>query len=313
MKFMVTGGAGYIGSHLCELLDRNGHEVLAVDKVPIGHSFAKKQIVNLLNAAEISEILSEFRPDGVFHLAGNSSMSASFNNPDSYLQDQITMGLNLITSMNRSEATRVIFSSSCSVYGNSVNALESDPLIPLSPYAASKQVLEQLLFAASRYLGFQVGIFRFFNVIGRNAKAGLDEKHFPETHLLPLIMQSIAQNTELEIYGHFEDTPDGSAIRDYVDVQDVSEGMLLGMELLVKKPEGFFDIWNLGSEQPISIFELISKVEEASGRKVARCVSGKRAGDPSQVFANSSKARYELGWKPVRSTLDSIKSLLEST
>lgn len=311
MRYVVTGGGGYIGSHLCELLHRSGHEVLAIDKVQPVHRFARNIRLDLLDRNGLVEALTEFRPDGLFHLAGNSAMASSYEAPGSYLSEQLTACLNVLDAMEVSGTSKIVFSSSCSVYGNAVDAEESQALEPISPYAKAKVLIEQVLKFHSDHSGLKVGIFRFFNVIGRNSAAGLTENHTPETHLLPIIIKRLQDGEEMEIHGTCHETPDKSAIRDYVDVRDVAQGLKIGVDYLEKQKAGFFDIWNLGNQIELSVLNIISLVEALSGQKVKTKIINPRLGDPSKVSANSSKARRDLAWTPCYEIQDSIRSLLE--
>ncbi len=312
MKYVVTGGSGYIGAHLCELLQRSGHEVLAIDKVQPEHEFARKAKLDLLDRNELVDALGEFQADAIFHLAGNSAMAASYGDSGNYLREQVTSCLNLLHAMDATGTSEIVFSSSCSVYGKAVNAEETQMVAPISPYATVKVLIEQLLKSHSDYSGLKVGVFRFFNVIGRNAAAGLTENHSPETHLVPIIMNRLSDAEEMEIFGEYHDTPDKTAIRDYIDVRDVVQGLKLGVEFLHEQRAGFFDIWNLGSDKPLSVLQIISLVEDLRGQKVKTKIIGQRLGDPSRVSANSSKAKRGLGWMPQFSIRDSIESLLEN-
>ena len=312
---MVIGASGYIGSHLVSQLLSRGERVVGVDLqetlFPDAERYhhLRSDVRNLRN---IRQAISDLPLSGIFHLATSSSM------PESYIAGKDYLGLEQeknesVARIARSseECQFVAFSSSCSVYGNvlSGEVLETTEVSPISPYAKGKVHAEVFLERELGPTGVSLAIFRFFNVVGRDPSSRLREHHVPETHLLPNAVTAATKGQQLEIFGYDFETTDGTAVRDYVDVRDLVIGLIEGCEFLLKSGRQS-EIWNLSSNQPHSVLEVVNKVERATGKKIAMKVLEKRKGDPARAVANCEKARRDGFWRPRYSLEDSITSLL---
>jgi UDP-glucose 4-epimerase len=310
VRILVTGGSGYIGSHATHLFAMAGHEVANFDREPADQEVGQFFQGDTEDADTIFQAMRRFKPEAVAHLAGNSNMADSFENPSDYLLGVLRSAANIIDSMSANDCHRIVFSSSCSVYGDIRNATEESAKKPLSPYALSKSMVEDMLLFSYRSRSISVGIMRFFNVIGCRPDLNLFEEHHPESHILPNIARAAMFGESLRVFGGHLDTPDGTAIRDYVDVSDIVEGILLGLESLYSNSGADHQIWNLGGNLGISTLELVKKVELITGSYLNFELLPSRLGDPSEVSASNSKAMQELGWRPKRSIDDSIRSVL---
>lgn len=312
MKVLVTGGAGYVGSHFCKWIAQKGWIPVVVDNLITGHREAVQwgpfYQEDILNSGEIKKILSLEKPDCVVHFAALSIVGESVKFPEKYYENNITGSMKLLKSMQDCSINKFIFSSSCAVYGNQQdgNLSENHILSPINPYGYSKLVIENYM----RLLGNQnlmssIGL-RYFNAAGADPEAQIGENHHPETHLIPLVIRAAFDSGyELLIFGNDYVTPDGTCIRDYVHVNDLAEAHYLAVKRILNgsRPTEFF---NLGSGTGYSIFEIINAVESTSGRKVKYKLSERRIGDPARLVAKAEKAYQELGWKTENQGLNKI-------
>lgn len=312
---MVVGASGYIGSHLVLRLLDQGKKVVGVDKqeslfpsVP-GYLHIRSEVQNV---GALLDATSGLPISGVYHLATSSAMSESFNSGPDYLDSELQK-CEAIAQIARStrDCKFVAFSSSCSVYGNVLlgEVPETAEVSPMSPYAHAKVMSEQFLRRDLAETRVRLAVFRFFNVVGRDPASSLRERHEPETHLLPNAVAAAIHGQSLEIYGLDFENPDGSAIRDYVDVRDLVTGLIEGCDFLLSSGMSN-EIWNLASNQPHSVLEVISKVEKATSKKIRVNVLERRPGDPARAVASCQKAHRDGFWKPKFTLEDSIASLL---
>ena len=321
MKVFVTGGAGYIGPHTIRRLVQRGHEVSVFDDLSRGHQYVldklglpSKQIHigSLLNTSEIDAAIQKSQPDAVIHLAGLALVDESALHPALYWSNNVVGSLNLLNSMRNHQINSLVFSSSCSVYGNGSSApiAEHQQPDPLNPYAFSKWTVEQMISDFHTAYGLSAITFRYFNAAGADDALMFGEDHDPETHLIPLVYKSILDSTySLKVFGHDYPTADGTCIRDFIHVEDLADAHCLAIErvkmLSASKKAAFTEIFNLGTGRGASIMEIISKCESISGKKARIEISKRRHGDPAVLVADPSHANKTLGWHASH-TLDSI-------
>lgn len=312
MNILVTGGAGYIGSVLVELLVKKGHTVVAFDNLSTGHksavhSSARLVVGDLADASEVERLFSENMFNCVMHLASLSLVEESLRAPEKYYWNGLVCGLNLLTAMMRYGTKRIVFSSSASVYGepDNVPIPEDAATRPVNPYGECKLTFERMLHWFKVAHGLSYISFRYFNAAGATETHG--ESHDPETHLIPIVLKAArGQREAVEIFGADYPTPDGTCIRDYIHVIDLAEAHILGMEALLRGKTGTF---NLGNGSGYSVKEVVSVASEVVGAEIPNRVVGRRMGDPARLVASSERAKKELGWAP-KST--SLRGIVES-
>jgi UDP-glucose-4-epimerase GalE len=302
MRILVTGGAGYIGSHAVKLFLSRGHDVWVYDNLSMGHRAAvpaDRLIVGDLN--ELPRLDNAFvmhRIDAVVHFAAFAYVGESVKDPAKYYQNNLANTLHLLDACRRHKVARFVFSSTCATYGvpEKVPITEDEKQRPINPYGNTKLAVEFALadFAAAYQWGYAA--LRYFNASGASPDGTIGEDHEPETHLIPLVIQAaLGQRPAIEVFGSDYPTPDGTCIRDYIHVDDLAEAHLLALEAL---QPGKQLKYNLGTGRGYSVREVIRVVEEVSGKKVPVKESPRRAGDPPVLVAASEKAQRELGWKP---------------
>jgi UDP-arabinose 4-epimerase len=305
---LVIGGAGYIGSHTARALKRAGHEVIIFDNLSTGYEFlaAGFELVkgDVLDGAALERVLA--RVDAIMHFAAHAYVGESVTNPRKYFHNNVEGGLSLLNAALAAGVKRIIFSSTCAVYGEpaKVPIEENTPRQPVNPYGVSKLFFEQALEAYDRAYGFRYASLRYFNAAGADESGEIGELHDPETHLIPLALQAAAgTGPELHVFGADYPTPDGTCIRDYIHVNDLASAHVKAVEHIATGKESF--AVNLGTGTGHSVREVIAAAEKASGKKVPHRIVPRRAGDPPALVANPAKAQALLGWKAVRG-LDEI-------
>jgi UDP-glucose-4-epimerase GalE len=313
---VVTGGAGYIGSHMVQALRRAGYRPVAVDNLSQGHpaavSSADLLVEDLADRGAIRAILRRHRPSAIMHFAASCLVGESVDNPLHYYRNNVSATLTLLEIALESGVPRFVFSSSAAVYGEpeEVPITETHPTRPINPYGWSKLMGERMLLDAARAYGLGVVAFRYFNAAGAEPRTGLGEDHRPETHLLPLAVRAaISADVPLTVHGSDYDTRDGTCIRDYIHVGDLTAAHLLGLRHL--EEEGESGVFNLGTETGTSVRELIAEVEKATRLPVPYELGPRRAGDPAVLVASGAKAKQVLGWEPKRTLEDMIRSTYE--
>jgi len=306
----VIGGAGYIGSHAAHVLRRKGYEVLIYDNLSTGHKHLAEGfeliVADIADRAKLEAALR--RSDSVMHFAAHAYVGESVVNPRKYFHNNVVSGLTLLDCVMESRVRKFIFSSTCAVYGNPVKVpiTESNPRQPVNPYGATKLAFENALEAYSRAYGLRYVSFRYFNAAGADASGGVGESHEPETHLIPLIFQTIqGKRVALEIFGDDYPTPDGTCVRDYIHVNDLAEAHVIGLEQLSKKDSM---VLNLGTGRGYSVKEVVAMVEHVTGHKVATQIGPRRPGDPPELVADPSLAEKLLQWKARRSLEEIIST-----
>ncbi|MEP2642195.1 MULTISPECIES: UDP-glucose 4-epimerase GalE [Rhodobacterales] len=308
---LVTGGAGYIGSHACKALKAAGYLPVTFDNLVTGWEDAVKfgpfARGDLLDRARLDEVFAEYRPIAVMHFAALSQVGESMQNPGLYWHNNVTGSLNLIEAAVAAGCQQMVFSSTCATYGEQDNVvLDEDSMQrPINAYGASKQAIEQMLRDFEAAHGLRHVIFRYFNVAGADPDAEVGEFHQPETHLVPLMLDAISgKRAALTIFGTDYDTPDGTCIRDYVHVCDLVDAHVLGLAWLRdNKPSRVF---NLGTGTGFSVRDVADHSHNVTNRAVPLTEGPRRAGDCTKLVSGSSRAKAELGWQPDRSTLASM-------
>jgi UDP-glucose 4-epimerase len=311
MRIMVVGGAGYIGSHMCRMLARSGHQVVAYDDLSTGHRAALDgaQLLHcsLSDAAALDRAFSGPHIDAVMHFAAKSIVDKSVANPlDCYIGN-VSGTLNLLDCMLRHRVRSLIFSSSASVYGEPKQAriAEDHPIAPISPYGHSKAMIEQVLSDLAAAGRIDAVALRYFNAAGADPGGDIGESHAEESHLIPRILRMAAgEPLQVTIFGRDYDTPDGTCVRDYIHVNDLCDGHLRALQHLASNPG--FHAYNLGNSRGHSVAEILRTCEEVVGRPLPVRHAGRRQGDPAQLVADSGKARRELDWKPLTSDIAQI-------
>lgn len=298
---LVTGGAGYIGSHACKLLKAAGHRPVVYDNLNTGWREAVKfgPLIegDLLDRDRLREAFSEVRPDAVMHFAALSNVGESVQKPELYWRNNVAGTMNLLDAMREAGVDKLVLSSTCATYGEAQREMTEDhPQAPLSPYGQSKLAMERMALDYARH-GLRTVMFRYFNVAGADPEAEIGEAHDPETHLIPIILQAIAgERPALTIYGDDYDTPDGSCIRDYLHVNDLAEAHILGLDHLIGGGEPL--TLNLGTGAGYSVKEVIDAAEKVTGRKVPHSTGPRRDGDPARLICGGDLAAQRLGWRP---------------
>lgn len=317
MKILVTGGAGYIGSHMVRLLVGSRHEPVIFDNLSTGHRrFIPKEAAfvkgDLQDFSDIRSAFKKFRINAVMHFAACALVGESVANPVKYFENNVNGSLNLLKAMLDEKVRFLIFSSTCAVYGQpkKIPIGENEPKTPLNPYGQSKWTVECLLKGFSKVTPLRYAALRYFNACGAHRAGSIGEVHNPETHLIPNVLKTACGKKEqLEIFGDDYDTPDGTCIRDYVHVEDIARAHLLAFQFL--KSSGKSEVFNLGIEKGYSVKEIIQTAEKVTGRKIKSKVSKRRPGDPPRLIADSAKIRKILGWEPQIGLREIIRSAWE--
>jgi UDP-glucose 4-epimerase len=319
MKLLVTGGAGFIGSHFVHHMEELGHDVWSIDNLSGGDpNYAHRDDSHLIvgdvgDSSLLQAIFCAHRFEAVVHFASNIQVAESVREPMAYYQNNIVNGLTLLDTMVRFKVQNFVFSSSAAVYGHPESfisldrsALTEDSLkCPISPYGRSKLFFEEILKDYEVAYGIRHSVLRYFNAAGAHPDGHLKEGHLPETHLIPLaIRAALGESPPLHIYGGDYNTKDGTCIRDYVHVCDLASAHQLALDRMVSSKES--NTFNLGSGGWSSIHDVLKSVERVTGKPVPHTVAPRRPGDPAYLVANSTKAESMLGWKPLRSSLDTI-------
>jgi UDP-glucose-4-epimerase GalE len=311
MRVLVTGGAGYIGSHGARALARRGHDVVIYDNLSTGHrELARGFELIEGSVGDASTLARALRGVGaVMHFAAHSQVSESVENPRKYFENNVRDGLVLLHTCLEAGVHRFIFSSTAAVYGNpcTVPIVEDAPKAPVNPYGMSKLAFEYALQSYSAAYDLRFMSLRYFNAAGCNDSGEIGELHLPETHLIPAALQSATgAREELQIFGDDYDTPDGTCVRDYIHVEDLADSHVLALEYLAGG--GGCGILNLGTGQGHTVKEVLATIEQVIGRELKKRIVGRRPGDPPVLLADPSRAEKLLGWKATRSLEDMVSS-----
>lgn len=308
---LVTGGAGYIGSHICKTLKKLGFVPVVVDNLSTGWRDAVKfgpfEKCDLLNRVDIDKVLEKYSPSAIMHFAALSQVGESILKPALYWENNVMGSINLIQSAVDHNCMNFIFSSTCATYGDQDQSVlnEDSHQMPVNAYGASKLAVENILYNFKITYGLKYVIFRYFNVAGADPEAEIGEYHDPETHLIPMILETINGKQEaLTIFGTDYDTPDGTCIRDYVHVCDLVDAHILGLKWLQEGKNS--RVFNLGTGDGFSVKQVIYHSELITKRKLNVIEGTRRKGDSTKLVCSSYRARSELGWIAHRSNLKDI-------
>jgi UDP-glucose-4-epimerase GalE len=307
---LITGGAGYVGSHTAKFLAGQGADLVILDNLSTGHRWAAKwgRFVegDLADTALLARLFRENPIDAVVHFAANAYVGESVGNPRKYFRNNLVNSLNLLDAMVDAGVGRIVFSSSCTTYGipRQVPIAEDAPQTPLSPYGESKLFIERALAWYGKAYGLRWAALRYFNAAGADPDGELGEEHDPEPHLIPVVLQAaLGERPHLEIFGVDYPTPDGTAIRDYVHVTDLARAHSLALAYL-RTNENL--VLNLGVGRGYSVREIVAEAEAVTGRKIPARTAPRREGDPPEMVADVAKADRVLGWKAANSDLRTI-------
>ncbi len=308
---LVVGGAGYIGSHMVKYLLRQGCDVVTYDNLSTGYRDAvlggEFVLGDLADKAALEDLFSTHSFDGVVHFASFIQVGESVKEPAKYYENNVTNTLNLLNAMVKHEVKRFIFSSTAAVYGEPqyVPIDEAHPKQPINPYGKTKWMVEQILQDYDNAYGLKSIALRYFNAAGADPEGELGERHEPETHLIPLVLQAASgRRPHISVFGRDYDTPDGTCIRDYIHVADLADAHWLALQKLLGGSDSA--AYNLGNGNGFSVQAVINAAREVTGRDIAVEDSPRRDGDPARLVANSLAARNALNWLPVRHDLDTI-------
>jgi UDP-glucose 4-epimerase len=306
MKILVVGGAGYIGSICAELLLDQGHEIAVFDNLSEGHRGAldpRARFIegDLQDRQTIDSALAVARPEAVMHFAASALVSESMRDPSKYFRNNISSGLNLLDAMVTAHVERIVFSSTCAIFGlpERVPIGETAPTRPINPYGESKLAFEKILRWYDEIHGLKFVSLRYFNAAGATANFG--EDHRLETHLIPNVLKvALGQKPHVEVFGTDYKTPDGTCIRDYIHIVDLARAHILALGAAKS------EFYNLGTGGGSSVREVIAACRKITGRKINTVEQPQRPGDPPRLIAASTKVKSELGWQPQFQSLDAI-------
>ena len=311
MVVLVVGGAGYVGSHAAHALRSDGHDVVIYDNLSTGHRSLADGfefiVGEIADRVKLSPVLR--RVDAVMHFAGHAYVGESVENPRKYFRNNVEAALTLLNACVDGGIRRIVFSSSCTVYGipSKIPMAEDAPREPVSAYGASKLFFEHALEAYDRAYGVKYVALRYFNAAGADESGTIGELHQPETHLIPSALQAVrGERAPLELFGSDYPTPDGTCVRDYIHVNDLADAHGLALRYLCGGNDSV--ALNLGTGRGYSVEEVLKKVEEVTGHVVPRRMAPRRPGDPPSLVADPSRAKEVLRWKAKRSLDDIVKS-----
>ena len=319
---LVTGGAGYIGSHCVLALLKQGYDVVIYDNLSTGHletvNILKKygNVIfyqgDLLNSSYLDTLFKQVDIDAVIHFAAFSQVGESVKDPAKYYRNNVVGTLNLLDTMLNNNVKNIVFSSTAATYGEPkyIPIDENHPQEPINPYGQTKLMIEKIMDDYNKAYGLKSVRLRYFNVAGADELARIGEWHEPETHLIPNILKSTFGNTKtFEMYGTDYDTKDGTCVRDYINVEDLAQAHVLALEYL--KNGGKTNFLNLGTQEGNTVKEVFDLCEKVTEQKIPVAIMGRREGDPAKLVADNTKAKETLNWEPQKSLKDSIKSAYE--
>ncbi len=308
---LVTGGAGYIGSHTCKALSLAGYLPVTFDNLVYGHDWAVKwgplERGDILDRGRLNDVVSHYKPKAVVHFAAFTYVGESVADPGKYYRNNVSGSLGLLEAARDHGVRRFVFSSTCAIYGvpNSLPIREDARQNPINPYGVSKQIVERMLSDFGVAHDIRSVALRYFNAAGADLDHETGKSHDPETHLIPLVMDAASgRRPDVTIFGTDYPTPDGTCIRDYIHVSDLADAHVKALQALEQgSPSGAY---NLGNERGFSVREVIDAVERLTGLRVPAKLGDRRSGDPARLIGDASRAHRELGWEPRLSELDQI-------
>jgi UDP-glucose 4-epimerase len=309
-SILVTGGAGYIGSHTVKLLLAQGQDVTVVDNLSRGYRRnvdpERLRTVDVTDTESLCHVFAERSFDAVIHFAASIAVGESMHVPELYFKNNVGGSLSLLTAMVHSGVRRLVFSSTAAVYGMpaTIPIKEESPYAPVNPYGESKVMVEKLLHWFDQIHGLRSIALRYFNASGADPDGQLGEEHDPETHLIPLLFRAVTTGEPITIFGDDYPTADGTCVRDYIHVNDLAQAHIQALESLLAG--GRSDVFNVGTGAGYSVREVVLAVEAATGKKVPFAIGPRREGDPPELVADSTKLRRNLQWTPRYSELRNI-------
>lgn len=308
---LVTGGAGYVGSHTNKLLHQQGYDTIVYDNLTYGHKECSKWgtfvLGDLADRNGLRTLFEQNRITAVMHFAAYTHVRESAEHPEKYYQNNVANTLNLLNEMIEHGVRLLVFSSTCAVYGNprQIPLSEDHPLDPISPYGRSKRMVETILEDCGAAHEIKYASLRYFNAAGADPDGEIGEWHEPETHLIPLVLDAaLGRREDVKIFGTNYDTPDGTCIRDYIHVADLATAHVAALDYL--KKTGKSDVFNLGNGYGFSVRQVIDEAKEVTAKEIRIEEVGRREGDPSMLIGSSRKARKALGWTPRFTNLSEI-------
>lgn len=308
---LVTGGAGYIGSHACKALAKAGYTPVTYDNLIYGHTWAVKwgpfEKGDILDRQRLDEVIDKYKPEAVMHFAAFAYVGESVENPGKYYRNNVAGSLTILEAMRDHGIRNIVFSSTCAVYGNpeKIPIPEDHPTRPINPYGFSKYAVERMLEDFSNAHDMRYISLRYFNAAGADPDAEIGEDHDPETHLIPLVLDAAAGKSEnIKIFGTNYDTPDGTCIRDYIHVSDLAEAHLLSLTYL--QDGGKSDIFNLGNGKGFSVRDVVAAARKVTRKYIHAVESARRPGDPASLVGSSDKIKKVLGWNSMHASIDDI-------
>ncbi|HEX2866594.1 MAG TPA: UDP-glucose 4-epimerase GalE [Ignavibacteriales bacterium] len=314
MNVLVTGGAGYIGSHVVRMLLKKEHSVVIIDNLSRGHlesvpEGVKFEQVSLLDFEGLKAAISRHRIDAVIHFAAFAYVGESVEDPGLYYTNNVSGSINLIRALNENNIKKIVFSSTCSLYGNPehVPISEKEKLNPINPYAKTKYFIEQVLSDFDVSFQMKYAALRYFNAAGADFEGMIGESHLPEPHLIPIVLQAaLGKREKVMIYGDDYPTSDGTCIRDYIHVYDLADAHIRALEYLNRGGES--TVINLGTGTGYSVKEIIESARRITEREIKADITQRRPGDPAVLIADNKKAREVLGWIPKYGLDDILRS-----
>lgn len=314
---LITGGAGYIGSHAVINFLEAGYDILIFDNLEVGHietvNTLKKlgnvefEKGDLRNLTDVEKLFNKYKIDAVIHFAAHALVKESVKNPDKYYQNNVVGTINLLNMMIKHNVKKIVFSSTCAIYGESnyVPIDEKHPQNPVNPYGMSKLMIEKILDDYDKAYSLKSIKLRYFNVVGADSKCRIGEWHDNETHLVPNILKSAFKETkEFKIFGDDYNTKDGTCVRDYINVEDLVQAHRLAYEYLLKENKS--DVFNLGTQNGNSVKEVLETCQKVLNKKINYKIENRRVGDPAMLYTDTSKIYNILNWKPMRTFEHSI-------
>jgi UDP-glucose-4-epimerase GalE len=308
MKILVTGGAGYIGSHACKALAARGFEPVVYDNLSRGHEGAVQwgpfEQGDIADGARLAAVLKRHQPAAVMHFAAFAYVGESVADPLLYYQNNVAGSAALFRALVDWRAIPVVFSSTCATYGmpDTVPIVEDHPQRPINPYGFTKLAVERMLTDLERAHGLRSVALRYFNAAGADPEGAIGEDHDPEPHLIPRVLTAARDGAAVTVFGSDYDTPDGTCIRDYIHVVDIAQAHILALDYLLKG--GVSTALNLANTQGYSVLDVIAAAEKVCGRKIRVERAARREGDPPMLVGSAARARSVLGWKPQHSALE---------
>lgn len=320
MKILVTGGAGYIGSHTCKALALAGYLPVVYDNLVYGHEWAVKwgplEVGDIADRRRLDEVFAKHHPSAVMHFAAYAYVGESVEKPLKYYRNNVAGTLTLLEAMHSHGVKQMVFSSTCATYGvpQEVPITEDHQQTPINPYGMSKLMVEQVLRDCGDAYGLRSIVLRYFNAAGADPDGEIGEDHDPETHLIPLVLDvASGKRSHITVFGDDYDTSDGTCVRDYIHVTDLAQAHVLALQALEKLPAPdpqpsapAFKVYNLGNGHGFSVKEVIEVAEKVTGEAIPVQIGKRRAGDPPALVGDATRIRQELDWRPQYQLLERI-------